>query len=424
MKSSHRIEDILLFVFAIRPIIDLAWEKELILGLNLAGVVALFVIILAIVYFLIKRKFKMTMVSITGIGFVTYMFIVTLFNLDTYSSFDYSLRLFSEIAFLFCVAPEISEKKLRRVIVVFIISSLVPVFITFLQTAGLIRFTYFDYVNGVQISRGSGGYRQPSVLTRFCSIGILYSYYLLDYAKKKGLKCILWIYLGLNITAIVLSYHRTGYLLVIIITLMWFYLKYKNRIKDFLIIVFGAAIALTIGFIVIYRMGIVSVDLSTLKQMLSLSNIVTITSGKVDFVLRGRGGLIGKLFLGFSKNPWYNTVFGNGVNLNIKSGIAMHTADMEWVRVFWNGGVIGGLLWLFHFGTIKNSISVWKRSFELRSLYNLGICMFWLFILWGFTIEATNSPDLMYHIYLICGLFAYKSNLNGEFIRNRFNEHV
>lgn len=170
--------------------------------------------------------------------------------------------------------------------------------------------------------------------------------------------------------------------------------------------------AILIGFALIYKLGFLSINLSTLSSMLSVSNIFIISEGKVKFVLRGRGKIIETLKQGFDKNPWYSTLFGNGVNTNFATGIAIPTADMEIIRVLWNGGVIGMVLWLLHFISLKICIVKHKNARKFNRLYRLAACMFLIFIIWGFTIEATNSPNLMYHVYLICGIFCYKSQNN------------
>ena len=47
---------ILVFFFAIRPLIDLAWEEEIFLGMNLAGIVAVFITALTLIYGLKQKE--------------------------------------------------------------------------------------------------------------------------------------------------------------------------------------------------------------------------------------------------------------------------------------------------------------------------------------------------------------------------------
>lgn len=403
------IENILLFLFIIRPVIDLAWERTIFMGMNLAGLIAVFTIILTVTYFIAWPTMPVNVTVCTGILYATYIGYITLLNFTSLGDLDYALRLVSELAFLIVVAPRISPEKLNKCILLFTIMTLVPIFITYFQVIGIVPYTYFDYVNGVKISRGSGGYRQPSVLTRFCSVGLLYTFYLFENERlSRNIKKILCVYIVLNIIAVMLSYHRTGYLLVFVETVLWLYLKNAKKMSRFIGKTLAGIILILIAFTVIYKLGLLSIDLSTLKSMLSISNIFTISDGKITFGLRGRGRMIETLKLGFIENPWYYTLFGNGVAINAVTGIGMEVADMEFIRVLWNGGVVGMCIWLIHFISLKKAVAKYKNVENIDSLYRLATCMFWIFIIWGLTIEATNSPNLMYHVYLICGVFCYK----------------
>lgn len=165
----------MLFIFIIRPVIDLAWNHILFMNMNLAGLTAVFIIILSIIHFLIHPHIIINKTVFAGVLYVIHIGIVALLNFTALVDLNYTLRLLSEIMYLVIVAPHISIKKLNKCILLFTIMTLIPIFITYFQTIGIIPYTYFDYINGIQICRGSGGYHQPSVLTRFCSVGLLYT---------------------------------------------------------------------------------------------------------------------------------------------------------------------------------------------------------------------------------------------------------
>ena len=402
----------LLLIFVFRPIFDLAWNTNFFWGLNLSGIIALFTIVLMIMYICFHKKIRVDRTLQWGMVYAFHIGVVTLINMQTYSELNYFLRLLSEMAFLLIVPRKLTRKELERCILLFLIATLVPIVITYLQDMGICSFTYFDTVSRRKINRGSGGYRQPSVLTRFCTIGLLYAFYLLERKKNIGIRIFLYVYMVMNVIAVFLSYHRTGYLLVVIIIVMWFYLKEKERFIKMLKGMFLMGSALIILFIIVYNVGIIAVDLSILESMFSLDNVVTISeSGKMTLVLRGRGSLLEVLLQGMRENPWYYTFFGNGVNTNRVSGIKMTFADMEIIRVLWNGGILGGGIWLLHFGNMRIAIQKQKNNSHVKDIYRLATCMFWVFILWGITIETTNSPNLMYHVYVICGLLCNDTNV-------------
>lgn len=409
----------MLFIFIIRPVIDLAWNHILFMNMNLAGLTAVFIIILSIIHFLIHPHIIINKTVFAGVLYVIHIGIVALLNFTALVDLNYTLRLLSEIMYLVIVAPHISIKKLNKCILLFTIMTLIPIFITYFQTIGIIPYTYFDYINGIQICRGSGGYHQPSVLTRFCSVGLLYTFYMLeDMQLSQKLKIFLYLYIALNVLAIILSYHRTGYLLVFAEIVLWLFLKNQKNLPKFICNALIGIISILVGFTLIYKLGILSINLSTFSSMLSISNIFTFSDGKIEFGLRGRGKVIEILKQGFALNPWCYTFFGNGVNTNPVTGIAIPTADMEVIRVLWNGGIIGMGIWLSHFISLKRSIFKYKNIETIESLYRLGTCLFWIFIIWGLTIEATNSPNLMYHVYLICGIFCYKSPFHNRILKN------
>lgn len=419
------VENILLFLFIVRPVIDLAWGRTIFMNLNLAGLIAVFTIVLTVIYFIVRPTMSVNVTVYTGILYAAYIGYITILNFTALNDLDYTLRLMSELAFLIVVAPRISHEKLNKCILLFTIMTLIPIFITYFQAMGIVPYTYFDWVNGVKISRGSGGYRQPSVLTRFCSVGLLYTFYLFENEQlNRNIKRILGVYIALNITAVFLSYHRTGYLLVLIEIVLWIYLKNAKKLSGFICKALIATVLILIVFGVIYKLGLLSIDLSTVKSMLSISNIFTISDGKITFGLRGRGRMIETLKLGFAENPWFYTLFGNGVAVNAVTGIGMTVADMEFIRVLWNGGVVGMCIWLVHFISLKKAVARYKNVEGVDSLYRLATCMFWIFIIWGLTIEATNSPNLMYHVYLICGVFCYKSPVTNRMTENSDDEYA
>lgn len=81
-------------------------------------------------------------------------------------------------------------------------------------------------------------------------------------------------------------------------------------------------------------------------------------------------------------------------------------------------------IWLVHFISLKKAVARYKNVEGVDSLYRLATCMFWIFIIWGLTIEATNSPNLMYHVYLICGVFCYKSPVTNRMTENSDDEYA
>ncbi len=401
-------------IFGFRPIIDLFWEWEIISGVNLAGLTALLVLALTAVFFAGQKRIPMPFMAGSAILVVAYTGFMTTVYAGTVNDFIYVTRLASGTAFLFVVAPYISKKRVERCLQVFILATTVPIFITFLQSAGVVEYTYFDSVGGAYFGRGSGGYLHPSVLTRFCVFGILYVLYFLETKWRDWRKRLFaYIYILLNITAVSLSYHRMGYLQTICIPGLWFLLRYKEQLYKYLVRILAACAAVSMLFYILYMCGIFSIDLTTFQRLVSLDNVFLVRDGKWTLILRGRDSMINILVASFLRHPWYNILFGNGVNINASSGLSMATADMELIRVLWNCGLIGGMVWLLHLRDIWKSLRSVGIALQNNALYQLGVCVFVSYLLWGVTLETSETPNILYHLYLVCG-YAYYSGRKAQ----------
>jgi hypothetical protein len=247
---------VLLIIFAIRPIIDLAYEKNIILGLNLAGIIALFCIFMMLMYATITRKF---LISISLLVFIPYASTITIINATTFNDFADLIRMISSLAFLLVVAPTVDEKTLLKYLKIYILITLIPIFLTYLQVAGLADYKYWDWVDGVHVARATGSYSQPSVLTRFLVFGILYSLYFIYSGKINSFKskCILWIYILLNIISVFFSYHRTGYFLIALIIGLWLWEEYRSNMMKLIINIIPIILIIIVLFAALYKNGFI-----------------------------------------------------------------------------------------------------------------------------------------------------------------------
>ncbi len=408
------IVNILCVIFVLRPLIDLFWDGSIFFGFNLATLIALLNIGLFLVYILVKKKIVLNHTSVSLLAFVAYTGIITVIFMNSYEDLSYFIRVFSVAPYLIIVAPNISREKFEKILFAYILVSLVPIFISYLQAVGIVEYTYFDYVKGVKISRASGGYRQPSALTRVCIFSVIYVLYFWE-SKCTTLKqkVVVYVYLGLNAMAIFLSYHRTGYAMLVIVLLIWIYLKERKRFVKLIIKGLVVSCAILSLFFGAYFLGAFEVDLSTFQNIFSVDYLFTIENGSFDLALRGRDKIIEKLFLAFAENPWYNTVFGNGQEDNLISKISMRVADMDWIRVVWNVGLVGMIIYTYHYLNIFRNVRRIRRRLNNQDLrYRLVICVFVVSLIWGFTLETSNTPNIVYHLYFVVG-YVY-SSLDGR----------
>jgi len=404
------IEKILLLIFALRPLIDLYWSSDFFGQINFAGIIAIFNIGISVFYTIINGKIKKLPIVIL---LAIYTLSITILSFGNFSDYDNLLRLLSSMPFILIVAPNVNEKDIEKYISLYIVCTIIPIIITFLQVGGIVDYTYWDYIFGVKIPRGSGGYRQPSVLTRFLIFGIIYSLYFLSRYKDKNTnrkRLFIYLYLSINSIAIFLSYHRTGYLLAVAVFVLWYTIEYKNRliqlIKRLIIyLILGTAL-----FWTLYLNGIFSLSIAGFKSLLSFENVYKFSDGKFSLVLRGRGSLLDKLLYGFQINPWYHTIFGNGKNTNAISGLSFEIADMDLIRILWNFGVIGFILWTLQIIWFRK-ILIDSKSYIDPYIHRIGYLIVFVYIVFGFTIEATVTPNFMYHVYLILGYIYFQKYL-------------
>lgn len=406
----------LMIIFMIRPVIDLFWDIN-IGPLNVAGVIAITLSALLYFSFFIYLKKKRVFLNKTTIVFIIYCSIITFFNFNQVTDLDNLFRIISATIFILIIPRNISIEQLERMMKYFVIFTLIPIMISYLQAIGIIPYTYWDYLPSGTIGRASGGYRQPSVLTRFLTLANLYSlYFLSKYKDQKKIRRKYKIFIVLSLISIFLSYHRTAYLINILILLFWFGIENKKNLKNlisksFLIVVIGV-----LAIVILNYFDMISITLEDLNKMMSIDNIFQIEDNKIQLVLRGRGGIIDLLLDNIRNAPWYFSLLGNGVNINRYTGIQMYVADMDWIRVVWNFGIIGGLIWICQIlSFIKIILRAYKSNCD-RYICYIGVGALLIYIAFGFTIEATTTPNLMYHIYLIIGfigVYLEKNKLCG-----------
>lgn len=395
----------LTLIIVSKPILDLFWDFK-IMGINISGLVAFLLTILYFIIILINYKHSKLylnkysfMLSIYSL--ISCFFFIILPKSDSIiSSLTNMLRLISPMVILIYLGNNLKINNIEKIMNIYILVSLIPIIISFLQVAGIVEYTYWDYIGGNKIARASGGYRHPSVLTRLLIITNLFSLYFTSTTKK--LKY--YIYILISCLSIFLTYHRTGYLLICMTMLLWIALNYKKTIIS---VVKFIGILLSIMIVLVIILNTFNFDtefISMLNSLVSIDNIFRIENGEFIWVLRGRAKFIELLINSIKNQQWYFTILGNGIDKNAYTGLSMYTADMDFIRILWQYGFIGILLWLGQMVTFMRGCLQIKKYKNMNDKYNkminLTIIIIICYIFFGFTIEATMSPNFMYIIYL------------------------
>ena len=398
----------LIFIIISKPILDLFWDLKF-AGVNVSGFVAgllslIYIMTLITDYkkhnlYVNKYSFFLSLYAI----FISTTFFVIFGKSNTFiSSLSNCFRLVSPMIILVYLGKNCDIEDIERIMKLYILVSLIPILISFLQVYGLIDYTYWDYVNGIRIPRASGGYRQPSVLTRilmFTNIFCLYFIRVKSINVKKYK-----IYLVVSSLSLFFTFHRTGYLIIVLVFILWmmFYINisWKFLLKTTCMIILVMFIFIILDFSGKIHTGFVDI----MRSMLSIDNIFKLQDGKFELVLRGRGNIIQDLIYILHNQPLYLSILGNGIDNNSYTNLSMQIADMDWIRMLWQYGILGGVLWVAQLlSFIKGILKLKKHkcmSARYDSMLNVGLLSVLCYIIMGCTIEATMSPNFMYLIYL------------------------
>lgn len=401
--KNKTIVKILMIVFSIRPIIDLFYNYSF-AGINPAGYVALLTAVLACFSIAISGfKFK---VSIPILVFVSYTLLITLLNMSSFSNISDWLRIFSSVSFYFAVAPYLELSTFRNYVKVYLMATMIPIVFVFLQVAKIMPYQYFDWVNGVHVSRATGGFPQPAVLTRFLVFGLLYALYLFREAKTNKQRIFYMLYCFVNLVSIFLTYHRTGYLLAVIILLMFTLYHYRGHLVKFIPKIAVLVVVGVIAIAIMNSYGMIQLDSGGFQQLLGFSNIIRTDNGQTTLHLRGRG-IIAETYLGelFNSNNW---LFGFGNDLNPETGSVLVDADMDIIRMLWSFGVVGLIIWIVLVISLITSVWSNKTYSDFVDVVKIGLI---IYIVFGFTMDTTIMPNFMMHVYVLVGL------------SNRYNAH-
>lgn len=407
---------LLLLIFVLRPIIDLPYDNSIVLGINLAGLTAVLVLSLGLVWVIRHPKLRFLKFEYGLFIYMGIAFCSALIHLSSFSDFAYVARMLSSLVFLFCVAPQIEKDTLKKCYKLFIFISLIPIAISFMQVMHLVPFTYFDHSMGREIGRASGGYRHPSSLVRVVMFSIIYTFYLMenDWSKWKKKVCAV-AYLALAISSIIISYLRSGYFTLGIIVCLWYFLKYRRNMTKLFCRVLGIGIIVILAFTFVYSQGLLQVNLQEFTRFFAISNIINKSAGGASgFYLRGRFAFIQRLMISLKTSPMYVVLFGNGVDVSIYNGINMEIADMHFIRLIWNCGIVGFAVWgCYILNFFRNIRKKRKRNID-KVFIHMTICLFVFYFLWGITKEPTAQPNFMYHIFLTGGFVCHNKYLKRK----------
>ncbi len=376
---------ILFLILILRPIIDLAWNNRF-LGFNIADIVGivLFVSVIALVLLKNKQLFYpksfalfLPIVIFSNMAFNNYLYSYALFA-----------RLISPMIFLFYFWKD--ENNLRKIELFmkwFIVVSLIPIILSFLQYFHVIPYTYFDWLPTVgRVGRASGGYGHPTGLTRILIFSILFALYFIHLEKSGRMpKWPLVLYILATLAAIFISYHRAAYFIVVIIFILWYGdISVKYRAKWKMILFF-------------FAMFILALFIISKFSPVKISDVVNL---KIISGLHGRVWKFEEITSVYQKMPLLNQLFGNGGNPYFSKGSFMYI-DNDAVHMLWSYGIIGLFAWLlvvyeFILSTFRLRNTATLKNYFFNKITRITIVCY---ILFGVVVETSTLPNFMYIVY-------------------------
>ncbi|WP_191566671.1 hypothetical protein [Metabacillus idriensis] len=275
---------ILMLMICFRIIIDLTgYLGEESGNLNFGAIYS--VLFLCISFLLVVHKWVNKGVSISDvlifsiiIGYIIAFIYNGIFPGSSTSLFRF---LTGFIAFNLLFYSDLKGKSIKYIKLFFILL-LVPIIISWLQYIGLYPFTFYDWVNGSEFGRPSGGYFQPSSLTRLLIFGCILIY-IIDYSTKFKVHYKLSL-LSLLLATCFISGHRTS-LLIMLILILFYELHQIKKFLGFLLKSLPLIIPIILLATFLLREKIESY-LIIYSELLNISN-----NGNLE--VRGRGEIWG-----------------------------------------------------------------------------------------------------------------------------------
>ena len=383
-----------LFIFLIRPLVDLQGKYEANEALNAGGWIGL------VLFFIIGIKFFHGHIkSSLFYKVISTAFIISLIYLYNLIYFEFDSTNLAETArFLvgFCpilllqdfASNRYSDEKMIFYLKGILVVTCIPIVITWLQLLGFWEFTYYDYYAMGRIGRPSGGYYQPSALGKIIIFDVLFCYilYIRSIISMKTKNIII---VALLFTVIV-STHRTSILLVCMAIFIqeFMLLKYHRILFGYMVSILSMAIAfVTVGYFERYFL------------LFSSGFAFNLETGEG---LRGRFGIWSTFYHYFCRIDLIKQFFGVGYEV--------FEPHNDVLRTIMTTGIFGVCLHILLFSFIYILIKT-KIDYQYRYLLNL---LYLLFILFGITLQPTSYPNFMWLFFSYCFCIMLFFQKNGK----------
>jgi hypothetical protein len=420
MQRESRFLKTILFLIAIRPIIDLhgKYEGE---GINAGGVLGFVVASMILMEFFAHIRtwsYQMAFIILAAltvllVGAIHLLVEPNILDVSvTFSRFFVGFSVLLIIPLLLQQRPEVQLELILRFFKILLLASAIPAIIAWLQFFGLYPFSYYDYIFGLPYGRPTGGYGQPNSLGRLL-VFVSVVTYLVSLAKKvKGTQK--GVILAAAFSTAYISTHRTSILILAFVIILFelrsfifsthriaFRKIYLGMLSLFLLYIFATLVSDRVQRLI---------DPATSERINYTTELVSrsldhLTAYKItdEDYLRGRGQMWYRTLEVMEKAPFTAMIAGIGYE--------PLEAHNDFLRIYMVHGVLGLISYLSIFLILF--VSSWRRvdttgKWALFALYTY-------LLLFSIPLHPTNYPYFMWlffvcHAFIVCQPWKFSSS--------------
>jgi O-antigen ligase len=380
-----------------KPLIDLTWHWPFfdfgVQEVNAQTIVGLIALSLNLI-FLIQRPWdhRIPRIVLIFLAFASFSVLCT----PTAEGFNELLRLLTGATFFYSAGSLLAkEKQFDRFAKVLVVVVSIPVLLSFLQLVGAINYYYWDWIGGGAVGRVSGTYPTPLSLVYLLIYVCPLAFYL-STGKKHSPLTRLWgrVFLVAACMALVFTYHRAGYITVVLQGLLWLYLTRGKKAAGALLIVVGLIVILSLG---------------SLATLYGGGQAITDSGLADDEFLRGRGFQWFLFLSSYASSGPFHWIFGNGgsvipdLDLNLTYVLSPEEPHSDFIRILHAYGIVGLVGYLTIFGLfIRRTLRLLSCKNEFtRDIGRIMLPVLLAVLLLSITTEPMRYPSGVWYLFAL-----------------------
>lgn len=393
-----RTDSWIFFFLVTKPLFDLTWRWRFFQiseqGVNIQTFVGLIVLGLNCIAILSSAAWRrLPSRVLIFVAFATFSVIVS----PSSWGINELLRLLAGTTFFYTAGPLLAhEARFDRFAKALLAVTTIPIVLSFLQLAGVLPYDYWDWLEAGQVGRVSGTYNTPLGLVYLFIYVFPLALYIADSRKQKpSAKWWAWLFILGASVVLAFTYHRAGYVAVVLGIVTWLYLSGRRK----------AIFALVIVLLVVVLMS-----MSFLRLLYApLEQALTGNAGSEEF-LRGRGFqwlLYMNSFLASGPLHW---VFGLGGSVieGVDSDdstyvLSPNEPHNEFIRILHAYGILGLVLYLSVLAVLfRRSLLLLRSSDEFgRTLGKIVLAALASVMLLSMTAEPMRYPTAVWYLFAL-----------------------